>query len=223
MPARHSLEPIRASTWLVVLVHGLLAGGLWYWYQTNAIGSESDNENLLWLAPGDFSTSTLLFSKSASTPASTILNQPLATPAPASPVAATQSPATNPAATNPAVTVNRHIMLRRETSTTTSGGNTSGRLDMSEVDNAIYEAFYKNWVPSSAALSLPRQQRTAVLRVIVSRAGDIESFDLVSPSGSQDLDDSVLAAGKLVKKIPQSLPSSFPKARYECSLKFFVE
>lgn len=43
MPARNSLEPIRASTWLVVLVHALLAGGLWYWIQTSDIGSESES------------------------------------------------------------------------------------------------------------------------------------------------------------------------------------
>jgi len=218
MPARNSLEPIRASTWLVVLVHALLAGGLWYWIQTSAIGSESESENLLWLAPGDFSASTLLFSRASSTTVSTILDRPLAVTIPTPP---TSEP--SPPAGQTSRTVNRHIMLRRDPATTSSGGNTSGRQDMSAVDTAIYEAFYKTWVPPTTALSLPREQRTAILRVIVSRAGNIESFDLISPSGSLDLNESILSASRLVKKIPQSLPSSFPKARYECSLKFFVE
>lgn len=222
MSQHSTLDPIRTSTWLVILVHGLMASGLFYWYQTNAIGSESETENLLWLSPWDFSASTLLFAKTGSAPSSTILNQPLQPSPPAVPAAdqGTPTPTLPPAS---AQTINRHIMLRPEASAAGGGGNTSGRQDMSNVDSAIYDAFYQNWMPPASALSVPRDQRTAILRVIVSRAGVIESFDLTTPSGSAELDASVLAAGKLVKKIPQSLPSSFPKARYECSLKFFVE
>jgi hypothetical protein len=222
MPQHSTLDPIRTSTWLVILVHGLMASGLYYWYQTNAIGSESETENLLWLSPGDFSASTLLVPKTGSAPSSTILNQPLQS-APTAVPDADQGTPTPTLPTASEQTVNRHIMLRPEASAAAGGGNTSGRQDMSSVDSAIYDAFYQNWMPPASALSVPREQRTAILRVIVSRAGVIESFDLTTPSGSAELDASVLAAGKLVKKIPQSLPSSFPKARYECSLKFFVE
>jgi outer membrane biosynthesis protein TonB len=104
---------------------------------------------------------------------------------------------------------------------TGAAGATNGiRLD--EVDRAVIDAFMKEWLPPDAS-KLRVDQRTAHLDMAIDRTGRVLNFKLTQPSGSIDLDMSVLEAADRLDKIGAQLPASFPKERYEFQVNLHAE
>ena len=101
-----------------------------------------------------------------------------------------------------------------------TGGQAGVRLN--EVDRAIISAFMREWVPPDASL-LKQDQRTAHLDMSINRAGHVLTFKLTQPSGSIDLDMSVLEAADRLDKIEAQLPASYPKDRYDFQVNLHAE
>lgn len=94
-------------------------------------------------------------------------------------------------------------------------------LNMDAVDNAVNAAFHAAWTapPLDAA---PANQRSARLTVSIGKDGKVISSQMIQPSGSHALDDSILAAVAKVPSVPATLPSQFPKASYDLELTFNI-
>jgi len=106
---------------------------------------------------------------------------------------------------------------------------------LDRMDKGLYEVFMSVWNPPSSRLVAP-SKRVARLDVTLNRQAQVEGFQLAVPSGSPELDLSVVealeAATRLIPEIqggkhslqfPQSLPSNFPDQRYECRIQFQIE
>lgn len=170
---------------------------------------------------------------------------PVSSPPPAAPATATASaPAMAPAPAQPAVETARFVTVSLKTSPAApkqGTPKTASLLDMAtldaagtgatgeakgvrldEVDRAIIDAFMREWLPPDAS-KLPRDHRTAHLEMAVNREGKVLNFKLMQPSGSIDLDMSVLEAADRLDKIGASLPATFPKERYEFQVNLHAE
>lgn len=100
-------------------------------------------------------------------------------------------------------------------------GDPAATINMDAVDNAVNAAFYAQWT-APALDAVPETQRSAQLTISVSRDGSITSSEMIRPSGSHALDDSILAALAKVKKIGTTLPSQFPKDSYDLDITFLL-
>jgi outer membrane biosynthesis protein TonB len=98
----------------------------------------------------------------------------------------------------------------------------AGGADMDPVDKALQQAILKAWIAPEIA-SVPPSQRRATMELAILRDGAIEDASITVPSGSSLLDTSIRQATQRLKKIPVSLPSNFPKERYELRVNFQIE
>jgi hypothetical protein len=159
-------------------------------------------------------------------------------------VASTPPPATRNAS--------RYITLSRVTSASTSNlappansiqpppptsaaPNATALTELDQIDEALYEAFMQVWTPPDLEKTAP-SKRTTRLDISLNADLALVQADLVAPSGSTELDLSVLLAVEKVAerlrsrhmkpdslKIPNSLPSSFQNSRYVCRIQFQIE
>jgi len=98
----------------------------------------------------------------------------------------------------------------------------AGGADMDPVLKALEEALKQTWNAPSLS-DVPVLQRDAKLRIVINRDGGITETKMIKTSGSAVLDETVTQAGASLKKISQSLPSSFPKDRYTVEVNFHIE
>jgi len=94
-------------------------------------------------------------------------------------------------------------------------------LNMDAVDNAVNAAFHAAWTAPPLD-AVPSNQRSARLTVSIGKDGKVISSQMIQPSGSHALDDSILGAVAKVTSIPVTLPSQFPKASYDLELTFNI-
>jgi hypothetical protein len=107
--------------------------------------------------------------------------------------------------------------------------------ELDQIDEALYEAFMQVWTPPDLEQTAP-SKRTTRLDISLNTDLALVQADLVAPSGSTELDLSVLLAVEKVAerlrsrltsadslKIPNSLPSSFQNSRYVCRIQFQIE
>lgn len=238
---RHVLEPLRPALIGVSLAHLLLAGVV-AWFTLGSPGtavgtsspppaSQPDATSLRWFRPADFQTALPL---------------PAQTGAPPKP--ADTAPAREPAArsTSRYITLSRvqtppAAALDQNPNPKISSGPARSSLDaatldqLDRIDEALYEAFMRAWTPP--ALDQPALfRRIARLDITLTPELHLEQADLVVPSGSTDLDLSVLLAADIVAqrlrarhtsgdsaKFPKTLPSSFQNSRYVCRIQFQIE
>lgn len=94
-------------------------------------------------------------------------------------------------------------------------------LNMDAVDNAVNAAFLAAWTapPLDAVLA---NQRSAQLNISIGKDGRVFGSQMMRPSGSHPLDDSILAAVAKVARIDATLPSQFPKESYDLELTFNI-
>jgi hypothetical protein len=94
-------------------------------------------------------------------------------------------------------------------------------LNMDAVDNAVNAAFLAAWTapPLDAVLA---NQRSAQLNISIGKNGRVFGSQMIRPSGSHPLDDSILAAVAKVTRIDTTLPSQFPKESYDLELTFNI-
>ncbi len=223
------LEPLRPALIGVTVAHLLLAI-IVLWLASGSStptqappdsSSKTQSPALLWFRPADFQS-------------------PL--------------PLTTPATTPPPATRNasRYITLSRVTSASTSnlsppanssqpspltsaGPNAATMNELDQIDEALYEAFMQVWTPPDLEQTAP-SKRTTRLDISLNTDLALVQADLVAPSGSTELDLSVLLAVEKVAerlrsrltsadslKIPNSLPSSFQNSRYVCRIQFQIE
>lgn len=95
-----------------------------------------------------------------------------------------------------------------------------GSLDA--VEQALQQALMREWQPPSID-AVPPAQRRAVVDLVIWRDGSVKSAYLQTPSGSEEMDSSVRMALSRVKKISETLPSSFPKERYPVRVNLLIE
>ena len=98
----------------------------------------------------------------------------------------------------------------------------TGRADMAGVENSLQQAILREWKPPPIK-SVPVTQRRATLEISVLRDGQVCDATVKTPSGSEALDASIRSAVERVSKIPETLPSSFPKERYDLRVNFQIE
>ncbi len=98
----------------------------------------------------------------------------------------------------------------------------SGGADMAGVENSLQQAILREWKPPPIK-SVPVTQRRATLEISVLRDGQVRDATVKTPSGSEALDASIRSAVERVSKIPETLPSSFPKERYDLRVNFQIE
>jgi TonB family protein len=98
----------------------------------------------------------------------------------------------------------------------------AGGADMSLVEQALQQAILREWIAPDIR-AVPAAQRRATLEITVRRDGSVTDVFLKTPSGSPLLDASIREATGRVTKIPQTLPSSFPKERYNLRVNFLIE
>ena len=98
----------------------------------------------------------------------------------------------------------------------------AGGADMEPVQSALEKAILSAW-KSPTIKVVPASQRRVTLSLSILRDGSVEDIVVVTPSGSDLLDASVRAAAARVIKITQSLPSQFPKDRYDLQINFQIE
>lgn len=98
----------------------------------------------------------------------------------------------------------------------------AGGADMDPVLKSLEDALIKGW-NAPAVNEVPTLQRNAGLRISIGRDGSVLQAEIRQPSGSALLDSSVKAAFEGLKKISESLPSSFPKDRYTVDVNFHIE
>lgn len=94
-------------------------------------------------------------------------------------------------------------------------------LNMDAVDNAVNAAFHAAWTAPPLD-AVPANQRSARLTISIGKDGKVISSQMIQPSGSHALDDSILAAVAKVPGIPVTLPSQFPKPSYDLELTFNI-
>lgn len=98
----------------------------------------------------------------------------------------------------------------------------AGGADMEAVEKALQQAILNEWI-APAVESVPPSQRRATMEVAILRDGTIADASIKTASGSNLLDASVRRAADRLKKIPATLPSNFPKERYELRVNFQIE
>lgn len=98
----------------------------------------------------------------------------------------------------------------------------TGGANMDRVLKALEQALSQSWNPPPVN-EVPVLQRDARLQFIVGRDGTVLQAEMTKKSGATALDESVTQAAKALKKISESLPSSFPKDRYTVEVNFHIE
>lgn len=98
----------------------------------------------------------------------------------------------------------------------------AGGADMEPVKKALEHAILREW-KAPPILSVPPAQRRVTVELAVMRDGSVRDAVMKTHSGSEALDASVRAAAGRVTKIPETLPSSFPKERYDLRVNFQIE
>ena len=98
----------------------------------------------------------------------------------------------------------------------------AGGADMSAVEKALQQAILKEWI-APAAQSVPPSQRRATMEIAILRDGTIADASIKTASGSSLLDASIRQAANRLNRIPATLPSNFPKERYELRVNFQIE
>lgn len=93
---------------------------------------------------------------------------------------------------------------------------------LAEVNQAIQQAVLQAWAPPPLAV-VPPGRRQATAQIGVGAGGLVTGWQLVQPSGSPEMDASVLEAVRKVPKIPATLPSPFAKERYDVRVNFLIE
>ncbi len=223
------LEPLRPALIGVTVVHLLLAIiVLWLASDSSTTtqappdsSSKTQSPSLHWFRPADFQSPL-----------------PLTTPATTPPPATrntsryiTLSRVTSSSTSNPPPTANSS-----QPSLPTSAGTDAATMSvLDQIDEALYEAFMQVWTPPDLEQTAP-SKRTTRLDISLNTDLALVQADLVAPSGSTELDLSVLLAVEKVAerlrsrltsadslKIPNSLPSSFQNSRYVCRIQFQIE
>ena len=98
----------------------------------------------------------------------------------------------------------------------------AGGADMGDVEKALQQAILKEWTAPSAQ-AVPPSQRRATMEIVILRDGTIADASIKTASGSSLLNASIRKATNRLKKIPVTLPSNFPKERYELRVNFQIE
>lgn len=98
----------------------------------------------------------------------------------------------------------------------------AGGADMGTVEKALQQAILKEWTAPQAQ-AVPPSQRRATMEITILRDGTIADASMKTASGSSLLDASIRLAADRLKKIPVTLPSEFPKERYELRVNFQIE
>lgn len=98
----------------------------------------------------------------------------------------------------------------------------TGGANMDRVLKALEQALSQSWNPPPVN-EVPVLQRDARLQFIIGRDGSVLKAEMTKKSGSTALDESVTLSAKALKKISESLPSSFPKDRYTVEVNFHIE
>lgn len=98
----------------------------------------------------------------------------------------------------------------------------AGGADMEPVKQALERAILREW-KAPPIQSVPAAQRRVTVELAVMRDGTVRDAVMKTHSGSEALDASVRAAAGRVTKIPETLPSSFPKERYDLRVNFQIE
>lgn len=98
----------------------------------------------------------------------------------------------------------------------------AGGADMDPVLTALEQVLTREWLPP-AVEQVPVLQRQTRLKIVLGRQGEVVESSLVKASGSVLMDTAVQEAVVRVKKISESLPSSFPKDRYTVEVNFHIE
>lgn len=98
----------------------------------------------------------------------------------------------------------------------------AGGADMDPVLTALEQALAREWLPP-AVEQVPVLQRQTRLKIVLGRQGEVVESSLLKGSGSVLMDTAVQEAVVRVKKISESLPSSFPKDRYTVEVNFHIE
>jgi TonB C terminal len=209
-----TLEPTGRIVLLIVAAHAAVLGG-WWWVQHTSDGTPRDQrKGLRWFSPQDMAT-----------PAAQAVSPEFAArqqPAPAQPE---ESPKSAPAAApEPAAAVSApqfNVTLSPKPAENSAGG--SGQpAQMTEVDEAIVDAFKRSWIPPSA-VAADGKTMDAQMDVAIARDGRVANYMLVKPSGSSQIDMSALRACGLVKRIVTPLPSQFSGDSYEVQIHFHAE
>jgi len=98
----------------------------------------------------------------------------------------------------------------------------AGGADMNAVEKALQQAILKEWI-APAAQSVPPSQRRATMEVAILRDGTIADASIKTASGSSLMDASIRQVANRLNRIPATLPSNFPKDRYELRVNFQIE
>jgi outer membrane biosynthesis protein TonB len=98
----------------------------------------------------------------------------------------------------------------------------AGGADMGDVEKALEQAILKEWIAPSAQ-AVPPSQRRATMEIVILRDGTIADSSIKTASGSSLFNASIRKAADRLKKIPVTLPSNFPKERYELRVNFQIE
>lgn len=98
----------------------------------------------------------------------------------------------------------------------------AGGADMDPVLQALEAGLKEHWSPP-ALEDVPVLQRDVRMMVAIAPDGSLIESRVEKPSGSEAMDQSVRAALMALKKISKSLPSSFPKDRYNVEVNFHIE
>jgi hypothetical protein len=227
------LEPLRPALIGVTVVHLLLAI-IVLWLASGSStptqappdsSSKTQPPALLWFRPADFQSPL---------PLTTATPTPATTPPPATRNASryiTLSRVTSTSTSNLALSPNP-IQPTPPTASPTDSATIS---ELDQIDEALYEAFMQVWTPPDLEQTAP-SKRTTRLDISLNTDLALVQADLVAPSGSTELDLSVLLAAEKVAerlrnrltspdtlKIPNSLPSSFQNSRYVCRIQFQIE
>jgi hypothetical protein len=94
---------------------------------------------------------------------------------------------------------------------------------MSAVDEAVQKAYLKAWEAPSVQSSVPADKRNAALHISIGRDGTVLATTVHKTAGTAALDASLLQVAERVRKIPVSLPASYPKTRYDLQVNFQIE
>jgi outer membrane biosynthesis protein TonB len=209
-----TLEPTARIVLLITAAHAAVLGG-WWWMQHAPVATRADQQpGLHWFSPKDMATP-------AAQPVSPefLARQQ---PDPAPPVEAPKSaPAAAPEPPAVVSATKFNVTVSPKTVATSADGNgQSGQ--MTEVNEAIVDAFKQNWVPPSAIVT-EGKAFDAQMDVAITRDGRVTNHMLVKPSGSSQIDMSALRACSLVKRIATPLPAQFSGDSYEVQIHFHAE
>jgi hypothetical protein len=243
-----TLEPIRPALFWVSLVHlALLAGltvfilprsGLHATASASPILSANTARELAWFRPAEFQTSLPI------TPAASI---PTADPPPPDRTTSryitlsrlnSSAPTLLPKAQDAVAVVAQGYVDPKPPGPLPGSAPAidTAALDLlDQIDRSLYEAFMQVWQPP-AVNKLSILKTTVRLDIRLGANITLDHFDLATPSGSNELDLSVLNAAEHVAsllrnrnasnnplKFPHSLPSPFQNSGYDCRIQFQIE